>query len=131
MTTSSPHLRAALDAQVASITEWRDVREYGEEGTPFSNGARKMALHVRRELRGYIDMHIATQEHVEALEAQVERVRAAVERGIAGWDLAPTVSGKEDALWWYDYLRSVDNAWRTRLTTALTPQPAATEEGRP
>ena len=37
----------AFAAEVKAATEWRDVREFGDEHTTFSNGARKMAMKVR------------------------------------------------------------------------------------
>lgn len=51
---------ARLDALVAdlrSATEWRDVREFGDELTTFSNGARKMAMAIR----GVLDKHAGEQ----------------------------------------------------------------------
>jgi hypothetical protein len=47
-------------------------------------------------------------------------LRKLVDRG-TGVDLMPTVNpAATDAAWWYDYMRGLDNQWRSHLRAALS-----------
>ena len=72
-------------------------------------------------------------ERVKAAEAEVERLREAVQ-DFADYgtrhDTTPTISAEPDVLWWYGYIQSMDRGVRERGRRALnhtggvTPEPA-------
>ena len=61
----------------------------------------------------------------DAARAEAERLRAGIKAlavsGARGIDLTPTTTGYVSPQWVYDYLATLDSAWRDRVRRLLDP----------
>ena len=131
MTTSPPRDLADLREKASEATPgpweadgdevWRPSDVYGLTIATTSDDTGKPSANAHFIAAASPDRILALIEHAEALEAQVERVRALHYRCAAtGPDPQPMAG----------YCHECVVKWPCPTILALAPQPAATEEGR-